>query len=417
LTNVLLIHRNFPGQFKHLVAHLAADPSISLVGIGNASAPGLAGFGNLARYELARETAPQTHAYVQHLESGVLHGQAVARVLLGLQERGWKADVVLAHIGWGEALYVKDVWPQARLVLLTEFYRSGAEIAETGASFDPEFPSTIDDRMRRRTRTSHLLLGLESADLGIAATEWQRSVFPPRYQSKIVVNHEGVDVDALQPDPQAELELADGTRLRAGQKIVTYVSRNLEPTRGFHVFMRAAEKLLQRVPDCRIVVVGGDGVSYGPAPADAANWREWMLRRVKIDPARVHFTGKLPYASYRKVLQVSAAHVYLTYPFVLSWSLLEAMAAGCLVVGSDTAPVREVIEHGRNGLMVDFFDVDGLVERLATVLADPSAHAGLRSAARETVLREYAVGDSLRRYRDLITEVLARPPSPQTWSV
>jgi len=399
MKKVLLIHQNFPGQFKHLARELAADPNVNLVAIGRASAPGLPGFSNLVRYQLARERSRHTHPYATDLEAAVLHGQAVARVLLDLDQRGWKPDVVLGHIGWGETLYLKDIWPETRLILLTEFYQHGTGV---DCGFDPEFPSTLNDRMRNRARNAHLLLALEDADVGIAATQWQRSLFPAAYQPKIVVNHEGVDVSTLAPDPQATLELPGGLTLRAGQKIVTYVSRSLEPVRGFHIFMRAAEKILQRVPDCQIVVVGGDDISYGPRPKDAAHWREKMLREVRLDPSRIHFLGRVPYPTYQRVLQVSAAHVYLTYPFVLSWSLLEAMASGCLVIGSDTAPVREVIEHGRNGLLVDFFDVEGIAESLQTILAGSSKYTDLRELARATVLGRYPLTSSVQRYRSLL---------------
>jgi len=397
--NLLLVHQNFPGQFKHLAAHLGADPSLKVVGIGRAKAPGMAGFGDLVRYELAREPGTATHRHVRPMESAVLYGQAVSRVMLALRERGWRPDAVLAHAGWGEALFVKDVWPETRLVLLSEFYHHGSG-ADLG--FDPEFEVSLDDRMRRRTANAHLLLALESADVGVAATAWQRSLFPAAYQPRIVVNHEGVDVDTLGPDPQARLELPGGLVLRPGDKVVTYVARNLEPARGFHIFMRAAQRILERVPDCRIVVVGGDEVSYSPRPKDAANWREKMLREVSLDASRIHFLGMVPYATYRRVLQVSAAHVYLTTPFVLSWSLLECMAHACLVIASGTPPVREVIEDGHNGLLVDFFGIDEIAARVEEVLAQPARHAALRAAARETVRRDYAVGDSLRRYREII---------------
>lgn len=397
--NILLVHQNFPGQFKHLARHLAADRSVRVAGVGRKSAPGLPGFDNLIRYELAREPGKQTHRYVRSAESAVLHGQAVARVMLDLQRKGWKPDVVCAHLGWGEAMFMKDIWPDTRLIGLCEFYHHGSGV---DLGFDPEFPASMDDRLRVRARNGHALVSLDAADVGVSATPWQRSLFPAAYRPKILVNHDGVDAQGVQPDPAAILELPGGTVLRAGDKVVTYVARNLEPYRGFHVFVRAAKKILERVPDCHIVLVGGDRVSYGRPPKDAAHWRAKMLREVPLDLSRVHFLGWVSYHTYLKVLQVSAAHVYLTYPFVLSWSLLECMAAQCLVIASSTPPVREVVRDGENGLLVDFFDVDALVAKVEHALAEPRRFEAIRAQARQTVLRGYRVEDSLRRFREII---------------
>ena len=244
--------------------------------------------------------------------------------------------------------------------------------------FDPEFPAALDDRLRVSTWRAHHLLALEQCDVAIAPTQWQKSQFPATYQPKIQVLHEGIATDVLGPDPQAQLTLPNGQVLKAGDPVVTYVARNLEPYRGFHVFMRSLPALLAAHPTCQVLIVGGDEVSYGRAPKNAKSWREALLREVNIDTSsetgRVHFLGKLPYAQYRRVLQVSAVHVYLTYPFVLSWSLLEALASGCAVVASDTAPVREVIRHGENGLLVDFFDGAQLVDAIASAAGRSDGH-------------------------------------------
>lgn len=397
--NILLVHQNFPGQFKHLAPHLAADPNVRVLGVGRESAPGLTGFDSLIRYKLSRGPGKQTHRYVRSAESAVLHGQAVARVMLDLERKGWKADVVCAHLGWGEAMFVKDIWPNTRLIGLCEFYHHGSGV---DLGFDPEFPASMDDRLRVRARNGHALVSLDATDVGISATPWQRSLFPSAYRSKILVNHEGVDLRGVKPDPAACLELPDGTVLRAGDKVITYVARNLEPYRGFHVFMRAAKKMLDRIPGCRIVLVGGDRVSYGRSPKDATHWREKMLREVQLDLSRVHFLGWVPYDSYLKVLQVSAVHVYLTYPFVLSWSLLECMAARCLVIASGAPSVREVVRDGHNGMLVDFFDVDAIVDKVEQALTEPRRFETMRAMARETVVRNFRVEDSLLRYREII---------------
>jgi glycosyltransferase involved in cell wall biosynthesis len=393
--HILLIHQNFPGQFKHLIPHLANNPARHVVGIGKQSAPGLPGFNNLLPYQLTREPGKTTHRYARPLESAVLHGQAVVRIMQALRDKGWRPDVVLAHLGWGEALFVKDIWPDTKFIGLCEFYHHGRGV---DTDFDPEFPFTLDDQLRLRVGNGHMLVALEDIDLGIAATRWQRSLFPAAYQSRIHVNHEGIDIETVRPDPAAQLQLSNGITLRRGQKIVTYVARNLEPYRGFHVFMRTIEKLLQREPDCHVLIVGGDKVSYGRRPQGFNNWREKMLHEVSLDMNRVHFLGQLPYHMYLQVLRVSAAHVYLTYPFILSWSLLEAMATECLIIGSATAPVKEVIHDGKNGLLVDFFDIDGWVTQIRSALGNREQYVSLRKAARVTVERDYNVALSLQRY-------------------
>lgn len=397
--NLLILHQNFPGQFRHIALHMAQQGH-RVIGMGRPRAPGLEGIA-LVRYALKRKQSESLHRYVRTLESGVIHGQAVAHSLVKLKQQGFVPDVVLAHPGWGEALYVKDVFPKARLVSFFEYFYQ-AEGADVG--FEPDQPVTLDDRARIRTRNALHLLNLEGCDAGISPSHWQKSRHPAAYHDKIDVIHEGVDSDLMRPDPAAVFTLPNDQILKHGDPVVTYVARNLEPYRGFHVFMRALPELLDRNPAAQVVIVGGNDVSYGSKPKDAQNWREVLLREVghALDLSRVHFTGKLPYAQYRKLLQVSAVHVYLTYPFVLSWSMLEAMSCGCLVLGSKTAPVEEVIIHGENGLLVDFFGQNALVDQVTEALNRPQDFAEVRQKARETILQRYTVEQGLRGYERLL---------------
>jgi hypothetical protein len=409
---VLFIHQNFPGQFRHIAAHLAQQPDVQVLAIGRDTAPGLPGI-RLLRYKPHRPVSPQTHPYVRSFEDGVLHGQQVLRLLLDLKAKGYRPDVIVAHPGWGETLYAKDAFPNARLIHFCEYYYQ-AQGADAG--FDPEFPLDINGAASIRSRNALHLLNLENCDLGITPTHWQHSLHPAAYRDKIQVIHEGIDTDNLGPDPNAILQLPNGKCLKAGEPIVTYVARNLEPYRGFHVFMRALPQVLKEHPTCQVVIVGGDGVSYGSQPKDAPNWRIKMLRENPVDLDRVHFLGKVPYATYKKVLQVSAVHVYLTYPFVLSWSLLEAMASGCLIVGSNTAPVREVIQHGENGWLVNFFDGQALVKRVLEILANP--HKGVK--LREHVVRRtqgYAASLSAQSYQREIARILGSISARQSESL
>jgi glycosyltransferase involved in cell wall biosynthesis len=321
------------------------------------------------------------------------------RLLLKLKSQDFIPDVIVAHAGWGETLFAKDAFPAAKLIHFSEYYyhASGADVG-----FDPEFPVSLDDRARIRAKNALQLMNLENCDLAVAPTRWQHSLHPTAYHDKMHVIHEGIDTEVMRPDPLATFTLPDGTVLRVGDPVVTYVARNLEPYRGFHVFMRALPAILARHPGCRILIAGGDGVSYGSAPKDAPNWRTRMLSEVTLDPRRVHFLGQLPYARYRSMLQVSAAHVYLTYPFVLSWSMLEAMACGCLLIASNSAPVREVIRHGENGYLVEFFDGASLSERVLDALRGDTNAGALRQRAVTTVRQSYAADTGTKAYARLL---------------
>ena len=322
-------------------------------------------------------------------------------------------DVVIGHCGWGEVLFIKDVWPSVPLLGYFEFFyrKFGSDL-----DFDPEFPPASDDPMRIRVRNTINLLSLDAADWGQTPTNWQRDQYPPIHRDRISVIHEGIDTDAIRPDATARLWLRGGVSFAPGDEVVTYSARNLEPYRGFHVFMRALSKVLERRPDARVIIVGSDGVSYGRRPDQAANWREYMLNELdgRLDLRRIHFVGWLPYQQYLAVLQLSSVHIYLTYPFVLSWSLLEAMAAGCVVIGSRTPPVEEAINGIDNGYLIDFFDVEGLADRICSVLGNPAASAAMRAQARNHVVAQYDLKTvCLPSHLALIRQLTGRPAAPR----
>lgn len=400
--NLLIIHQNFPGQFRHVALAAQSRPGVTVTAIGRDTALGVSGI-KLFRYRPVRKKSNCTHPYLHQYEEAVIDGQQVLGVLKGLKQNGYRPDVILAHPGWGETLFVKDVFPDIPLIHFCEYYyhSEGADV-----DFDPEFPCAPDSSSRIRPLNSMHLLNLEQCDIGIAPTHWQRSLFPPVYHSKIHVVHEGIPLQAPEPVPIASVKLPGGHVLETGQSIVTYVARNLEPYRGFYSFMRSIPFILAECPDAQIVIVGGDGVSYGSLPKGFANWRSKLLAELDIDLSKVHFTGKLPYETYRAVLQVSEVHVYLTYPFVMSWSLLEAMASECVVIGSDTAPVREVIVDGVNGLLVDFFDAEAIAGKVCRVLKNPSDFSLIGKSAKSTASR-FDVKHGVRGYFDIFDRVMS----------
>ena len=389
--NILFIHQNFPGQFRHIAPLLAAGKQHCVVALAEKrnmrQAKMLHRDLEIQGYTLERTIRRPTHQYLRDYENHILRGQQVARAALELKGRGFVPDVVIAHPGWGEALFMADVFPNARHIHHCEFYyeNQGADVG-----FDPEFPSDLDAAGRIRIKNSTQLQGLAYCDAGVSPTLWQKSRYPKEFRSKIQVIHEGVNTRIIRPDSAATFSTKDHT-FRQGDEVVTYVARNLEPYRGFHAFMRSLPGLQRWRPAAHVLVVGGDEVSYGRHLPPGETYRERYSKELgdRVDWSRVHFVGKLPYQQYLKVLQVSAAHVYLTYPFVLSWSMLEAMAAGCVLVGSATAPVQEVIQDRDNGLLVDFFNPDDIAGQVAEVLANPRGFMKLRQAARESIVSDY----------------------------
>lgn len=305
-----------------------------------------------------------------------------------LHRVGYRPDIVCCHPAWGEGLYLRDIWPDTVLLYFCEFFYHAHGY---DSDFDPEFPLGLDGRLRTRTRNAVHLLSLDAADWGISPTRWQQSSMPAQYRPRISVIFDGVDTAALTPVPDARLEIGEGVVLDSSAEVITFVNRNLEPYRGYHVFMRALPRLLAARPKAHAVIIGGDGVSYGAAPPPGQSYKQRYLDEVKdaLDLSRVHFLGRVPYPRYLEVLRASSVHVYLTYPFVLSWSLIEAMSAGCAVVASATAPVKEVVRDGENGLLFDFFDGEALVDRVGAVLDDPQRLAPMRAAARRTAIEHY----------------------------
>jgi glycosyltransferase involved in cell wall biosynthesis len=409
----LFIHQNLPGQYRHLVRHLASQPGNAVYFITQPNDNGMPGVHKIT-YPKDQRGPINCHAYAVELDRAIHIGATVADVCRSLREQGFRPDLIVGHSGWGETLFVKDVFPDVPLLANFEFYYHAHGV---DADFDPEFVSIFNDPSRLRARNGINLLAFQSADWGHSATQWQRSLYPAEMQSRISVLHEGVDTDLVRPNAKASFKLPESGRvLTRRDEVVTYVARNLEPDRGFHIFMRALPQLLRRRPRAQVVIVGDNGVSYGAPPPPRSTYRDMMLQEVgaKLDLKRVHFLGLIDYHAYLNLLQVSSAHVYLTYPFVLSWSFVEAMACGCLIIGSATPPVLEVLRDGTNGITVDFFSHKKLANRIEAALDQRRELNALRQAARATAVEQFDLNRKLLpRWSALFEDLMSgrRPAS------
>ena len=394
---ILFVHQNYPGQFRHLAPALAQqgwEVRALRQGAGAGQEPLRAELQGvpLLGWQAQRGTTLEAHPWIHDSETKLIRAEAAAIACEAMARQGWRPDLIVGHPGWGELLFLQHIWPDVPQLHFLEFHYAARGL---DVGFDPEFPAGgWRDAARVTAKAGPSLLNLEVMAAGISPTHFQASTYPGWAQKRITVIHDGIDTRVVTPNPGAQLQLgAGGPVLRPGDPVISFVNRNLEPYRGYHRLMRALPEIQRRCPEAITVIVGGDGVSYGAPPPTGQSWKQIFLEEVggELDLQRVVFTGHLPYASYLALLQVSACHVYFTYPFVLGWSCLEAMAAGALVVGSATPPVQEVIEHGRNGLLVEFFDQQALVAAVCEALQQPERFIELRAEAHRTVETRYGL--------------------------
>lgn len=403
----LFVHQNFPGQYLHIVRHLVQSKQNDVVFITEPNANRIEGVRTVP-YMRPPGPAPEAHLAVRELDAAMRRADVVARTAANLKQLGFDPDVIIGHHGWGELLNIRDVWPDTPMLGYLEFFYS---VDGIDVNFDPEFPTHTSDYPRIRAKNAINLLALNLGAAGQTPTEWQLSTYPAWSRAAITLLREGVNLDTCRPNPQARrrtLKIGN-TAIRPNEKLVTYVARDLEPYRGFHVVMRALPHMLRARKNLRVVMVGGDGVSYG-APPSEGTWRKNLLAELgsDIDPQRVLFPGRVDYPTYLALLQRSDAHVYFTYPFVASWSLREALATGCAVIGSDTETVSEFVTDQQNGLLVPFFDTKGLAETVLRVLEDQSLDRRLRQNARAYAEQHLAMGDYIARYEALIDQLVGR---------
>jgi glycosyltransferase involved in cell wall biosynthesis len=407
----LFVHQNYPGQFLHIVRQLAADKRHEVLFITEPNANRIAGVRTIP-YARPPLDIPETHIAARELDNGARRAEAVFRAAFGLRHLGFKPDIIIGHHGWGEMLNLRDLWPDVPILGYMEFYYQHDK-ADVG--FDPEFPADPLDypRIRAKNAINHIALNLGGT--GQTPTNWQLSTYPDWARPGIELIWEGVDLKACSPDPQARKKTIriGGMTVRPSDKLVTYVSRDLEPYRGFHIMMRALPELMRARKDIKLVLVGADGVSYGSGPRKGGTWRDVMLAEVgkDIDRDRVVFPGRIPYADYLSMLRRSDAHVYLTYPFVASWSLRESLAVGCPIIGGDTQPVREFITHGKNGLLVPFLKPQALARAVLDLLDDKALTRNLRANARAYAEKTLGMEDYLASYNRLIERLTGEDPA------
>ncbi|WP_071675806.1 glycosyltransferase family 4 protein [Nioella nitratireducens] len=386
---LLFIHQNYPGQYRQLVEWLAAQGEHEIVFLtqrkGVTSPPGV----EVLQYQAHRKAAQDAYALSRYWEDCTGNGYGAAQACQALQTRGFNPDVIIGHVGWGELTFTKMVWPDTPVLGYFEYYF----LAKGGSvGFDPEFPASPDSPFIMHARNAVNYINLETVDLGQSPTLWQRDTYPESFHSKIYTCHDGIRTDRLRPDPTASVYLDRLKRqVSREDEVFTYMARNMEPTRGFHVFMRALPRILEARPNARALIIGGNETSYGKESAAQGGYRAEMERELgnRVDWSRVHFLGRVPYADYQRVMQLSRCHIYLTVPFVLSWSLLETMSMGGTIVASDVAPVREAITHGETGLLVSFPHPEALADQVVEVLRAPAEFAHLGSAARAHVVKHY----------------------------
>jgi len=386
---ILFLHDNFPAQFGYIGAFLAEKGWDVWFGTQREGARHNAI--KVFNYKPHRGLTKEIHPYAANFERACLTGQGVARAAIALAKKGLRPDIVVAHSGWGPGIFAKDIWPDCKYVGYFEwYYRRNAPDTE----FRDEGDRGIDQQLRTRSRNAAIMMDLAACDVGLYPTEFQKAQFPACFQDKIQVMHDGIDCNTYCPDRGSRLKLFN-LDLSHVDELVTYVARGMEPYRGFPEFMRALEKLQQMRPNVHAVIVGEDRVAYGKPLPEGESYKKQMLAELSLDMSRVHFTGLLSRGDYLKVLQASSLHAYMTVPFVLSWSMMEAMSAGCAILASDTEPVREMLMDRVHGETVDTRNINAVAQKMNALLDDEALRHSYGDAARRAMSLQYAQTDAL----------------------
>lgn len=409
---VLITHNNFPAQFRHIIEYLGRSPDNQVVfATKNLREEWVIPGVNKVRFVPDGESGERTHPLCRQFDDCVRHGVGLLQVCRKLKNQGFVPDVILGHSGWGQTMFLRDVFPDSPFIGYFEWYYN-ADSAET--RFDKK-KRDEGQLAQLRMRNSAILHDLTTCRHGVTPTGWQRSQFPSEFQPKLLQTHDGINTqyfaphdEGLLPIDRLDLPNAD---LTGAKELVTYCSRGLEPYRGFPQFYEALPAILEERPDCHVLIVGEDRTCYSAKLPDGQTYKQLMTEKVRVDEKRVHFTGPLPYGQYKQVLQASSAHVYLTWPFVLSWSFLEAMSCGCLMIGSNTEPVREVLRHRENGLLTDFHSPEKIAKTTAFALKRQQKLNELRKNARQTILETYCLSKCLPVHLGLLNQAAKDGPN------
>lgn len=399
--NLLFVHLNFPGQFKELLNSLQKHQNVRLAFITSHQTAEFDGV-DIRRYEKPEPKPQGMIHYLGSLNDNLFNAREVTKQAIELARDGFKPDAIIGHIGWCSLVFMKDVFPTAKLIGYTEWYYRW----ENSWEYFSTQKAPMDLKAKTRMQNAPSLIGLESLDVSVTPTHWQRSVFPQTHQRKMEVIHEGIDTQVCRPQERCELKLPSVV-LGENTKIVTYIARSMEPARGFFSYMAAVEKLCKIDPNLQFVVLGRKRSAYSNGTKEGDSYQQQAMAKYDCDWSRVHFCGKLPYQDYLQVLRNTSVHIHLSMPLFLSWSLLEAMSCGCAIVGSENAPVNEVIKHDENGRVVPFFDTNALVGEINSLLSDPVSAKRLGAAARQTVLDKYEVEQCTDKWKSLILRAIS----------
>jgi glycosyltransferase involved in cell wall biosynthesis len=424
--HILYVHQNFPAQFGHIARHLVQKNGWRCTFVSETPAGTVEGIEKI-QYKLAGGATKSTHFCSRTFENAVWHTDAVYNALKARPDV--QPDLIVGHSGFGSTLFLSELYPDTPIVNFFEYYYR-AHDPDSDMDFRTDLNWDVPEvkYLRSRCRNAMILLDLQNCDAAYTPTKFQKSRFPDEYLPKLQTIFDGVDRgvyhgynEELRPAPGAR-----GTRTLAGRevgpdtRVVTYVSRGFESMRGFDVFMKAAKKIYQQYPDVLFFIVGTDRIAYGGDESYIApykSFKDWTLAQDEYDLGKFVFAGRMNPSDLGKLLASSDLHMYLTVPFVLSWSMMDALSCGAVVLGSATAPVKEMIRDGENGLLADFFDTDEMAEKAVRVLRDPAAFRPLGRAAEEMVVRDYSLEAVLPRmlslYEEAVNRRAALPKSPR----
>ncbi len=400
--HIVFVHQNFPAQFGHIADYLSRRKGFRCTFVTNKQQRN-GGAIELIRYETKGSATQKNHYCSRTFENSTWHAHAVYEALKARPDV--RPDLVVGHSGFGSTLFLRELYPEVPIINYFEyFYRP----RNSDIDFRPDFPSNELNRLRSMSRNAMLLLDLENCQLGYSPTRWQQSLLPSSFRAKVRVIFDGIDVNLWKPMPGLPRTIGN-VELPAGSEIVTYATRGMESIRGFDIFMKFAKQLCEQRKEVVILIAGEDRVCYGgdQTVTGPRSFKEWVLSQDDYDLSRIRFLGLLPPQELAKLFNLTDLHVYLTVPFVLSWSLMNALACGATVLASATAPVKEMVRHEVNGLLVDFFDVEGMTELANRVLDDPAAYRPLGVAAAASIRERYSMDVTLPQMLSLYEEAVS----------